>query len=360
MKSTRQQLKKIPNVPCLYRHEKTGEYYGIKKVRGKIKTSCFGTSDRKLAEKKLDSWEKEQEIASGGEILLFELCAKWLSGHGSKKPKTIEGYNTAIKRLLEFFPSNILVNKIKVSELREFLSEMSKRYSPSSFNHISEAVNSIFQTALNDYYISENPFDKIDKKLKWQRIIRKKPKSPELEEFYQIVNHIRTQRWSDTREEASDLAEFMGLAALGTAECYALKWEDFNWKEKEINLTRIKTSKEFIIPFYPWLEPFIKKLYEKRGKPKTGQVFAVRCIKESLKNACQKLKLPRFSPRNLRQMGIKRLLRGGYPPKLIALAQGHKDESLILKVYSETVSSGEKEYRKIELERLRKKEIEIV
>ena len=60
--STGQLPQSIPNVPCLKRHEINGNYYAVKKIRGKIKThalrseSHIAITDRKLAERKLREW----------------------------------------------------------------------------------------------------------------------------------------------------------------------------------------------------------------------------------------------------------------------------------------------------------------
>ncbi len=51
-KSTRQQLVKVPQVPCLYRHSLSRKYYGIKKVDGKRKEHALADADRKPA----DAW----------------------------------------------------------------------------------------------------------------------------------------------------------------------------------------------------------------------------------------------------------------------------------------------------------------
>jgi len=55
-KSTRQQLVKVPLVPCLYRHSLNCGYYGIKKLSGKRKEHSLRTKDRKLAERRLKEW----------------------------------------------------------------------------------------------------------------------------------------------------------------------------------------------------------------------------------------------------------------------------------------------------------------
>ena len=47
-KSTRQQLVKVSQFPCLYRHSLNLGYYGIKKLSGKRKEHSLRTKDRKL------------------------------------------------------------------------------------------------------------------------------------------------------------------------------------------------------------------------------------------------------------------------------------------------------------------------
>jgi hypothetical protein len=42
--STWQQLVKVPQVPCLYRHSLSERYYGIKKLGGKRKARTLPTS----------------------------------------------------------------------------------------------------------------------------------------------------------------------------------------------------------------------------------------------------------------------------------------------------------------------------
>jgi hypothetical protein len=70
--STRQLLKKVPNVPCFYRHNLNLRYYGIKSVRGKLISESLRTEhgepiiERKIAERRLKEWVESSE---GGDEL---------------------------------------------------------------------------------------------------------------------------------------------------------------------------------------------------------------------------------------------------------------------------------------------------
>ena len=351
-KTHRQHLKKIPSVPCLYRHDITGFYYGIKKHGGKIKQTPFDVNDRQLAEAKLKDWIDLLEGSTGGKITIHALAEKWFALNSKQNPRSIENYRLVKDRLIKFFKSNPQVTDIKHSEVLDYIAELKAHFSAATSNAFTQRTKLIFQLGVDDRHLVKNPFDAISKKTTYRKIIRKQPPIPTLEQFEKIVNHIRTQRFSDTRDEASDLCEFMGLSGLGTAECFNLRYEHINLAEKKISTERVKTDKPFNADIPPWLETWLIPFLVKRHNRKTGQVFKVRCIKESLKNACRKLKYPKFTPRNLRQMAIVRLLRAGYPPKLVALGQGHKDESLILKVYSSVISGDDETYRKEMLAKL--------
>ena len=48
---------KVPGCIGLYRHTRSGRYYGVKKIHGKKKERSLGTTDRKIAaERRLKEW----------------------------------------------------------------------------------------------------------------------------------------------------------------------------------------------------------------------------------------------------------------------------------------------------------------
>jgi hypothetical protein len=61
-RSTSRLLRSIPHIPSLKRHEINENYYGAKKLRGKIKTFTLSSkngvpvTDRKIAERDLREW----------------------------------------------------------------------------------------------------------------------------------------------------------------------------------------------------------------------------------------------------------------------------------------------------------------
>ena len=346
MKNTRQQLKKISGYPCLYRHEFSGQYYGIKKSHGKIKTTALQTDDRKLAERKLKDWIDSIENRSG-EITLKALCDHFLRTRAGRKAKTLEGYQRATKWLLETLGENTLAHDVRPMDISQLFARSSQGYSGSTHNHLTETVNLIFELARNNGFVHENPVQRVERSLRRKKVVRKPPTIPTQQQFESLISHIRNVRFSDTRQHSSDLVEFLGLAALGEAEATALRWQDIDWIKERINAQRRKTGQYFFVPFYPWLKSFLVDLWHRSGKPAQGRIFSVNCAKMSLRNACKALGFPSFSPRSLRQFGIVRQLRAGLHYKLVAKYQGHGDGGvLITKTYSEVLGADDEAYEK--------------
>jgi integrase len=325
----------------LYRYQNgNGGYYGIKKNQGKILYKSLKTTDRKLAERKLKSWLETLEQKTG-EISLKALCDLFMETRKGRQAKTIEGYSRAFKQLLQTLGENTLAHEVRPLDISKLFAKTSQIYGSSAFNHLAETVNLLFELGLNNGFIAENPCQKVEKNLRRKRVIRKKPTIPTEQQFQQIINHMRKYSC-----RSSDLAEFLGLAAIGEAEAETLKWESsVDWTRQRINVQRKKTQQFFYIPLYPWLKPFITNLWEREGRPTHGPIFKVKRIKNCLYRACKALGLPRFSPRNLRQYGIVKQIRGGLPVKLCSRYQGHQDGGkLILSCYSEVFSSDDERY----------------
>ena len=92
------------------------------------------------------------------------------------------------------------------------------------------------------------------------------------------------------------------------------------------------------MPIYAHLRPLLLAMKERtRGRvPASARVFKIKDAKKALSAACQRLKLPHFSQRNLRQSLIRRLIRAKVDVKSISKWQGQQDGGqLILDTYTE-------------------------
>ena len=351
--STRQQLVKIPNFPCLYRHCKTGVYYGITKQGGKRKEHSLGTADRRSAERLLKDWltDLDQIDQSTQKTTLDALIDKFLAMNKGKAAKT-QATNQSIVNQFKTtwsFGLNLRVVDVKPSHLNEWLALHEGRLKNTSYNRYVGFLKQLFEIALSDRILSKSPVAEIN--TQWKKPQKPIRRIPTQEQFEAIVADVRSQRFSGDAHQTADFLEFLGLAGLGQAEAGSLTWDDVDWPNKRLRLRRSKTQALFFVPIYPHLEPLLKRLQEKAGSvPSHQRVFGIRDGKRGLDAACRRLNLPHFSQRNLRQVLIRRLWQSGVDYKLISKWQGHSDGGkLILDTYTEVLGGQDEAYEQQQL-----------
>jgi hypothetical protein len=176
-RSTSQLLRSIPNIPCLKRHEINGNYYAVKKIRGKIKTHALrpksrrvAIRDRKLAERKLREWldDLEREELSPAQAINFgELLEKYRAINTGKSPKTKGNIEWAINTLRKSWTRgfDVPVATILASDVSSWLARQNN-LKPNTYNELSRQLKNIFELALNDRVISVSPYAGITNKRK--------------------------------------------------------------------------------------------------------------------------------------------------------------------------------------------------
>ena len=358
-KGTREQLVKIPNFPCLYRHEQNQKYYGIKKHKGRIIPKSLDTTDRKIAERELKKWiESLTAPKAVSEVpTLGDLYAQFLELKKGQKDGTKKSY-TWMKRTFETGDGGKAlwgthVNEIKASALGTFFAPYQKKFKPNTYNSFTLLVKQLFDVALMDEIIDKNPYDFIPNNR--QKVSNKPDEVPTVEQCEIIAASIRSQPFADTRDKSADMCEFLHMAALGEAEAIRLRWRDVDFTRKRLYIQqRVKTGSYFEVPMLPYLFKFMADLHERQGKPRGEQtVFRVKSIKQALYSACKRLKLPAYSPRDLRKARITHLLRQGVPVEIIAGWQGHKDNGvLIRRTYSNVTDDGKRAYEQSIIDKL--------
>jgi len=267
-KSTRQQLVKVAQVACLYRHSLNLGYYGMKKLDGKRKEKALGTTDRKLAERRLKTWlENLRKVDSAVEHLtLQELVEKLQKAQAGKSAKTQATDRSIIRKLQETWPFDyqMKVCDIRASHHNEWLALHEKRLKHTSYNRYTGFLKQLFAIAVDDRIIAESPVSKL--RTSWKRPQTPKRHVPTIAQFEALVKSIRTQPYSDTAENTADFVEFQGLAGVGQAEASVLTWGDINWQKEQISFRRRKTQQLYSVPFYCHLKPLLNRLLEKRPR----------------------------------------------------------------------------------------------
>jgi integrase len=318
--------------PCLYRYLPNGVYYGRFKVDGKEIRCSLETTDRKLAERTLAKKKEQQSQIdrSKSKMTLAELCDVYLKTVQHQKSKTIERKVLIVGRIKDDWPSGsqIQVSKIKPTDISLWLGRY--KFGPVSRNLHLACIKDIFTMAVGDGIIANSPATNL-KKVKLDKPIRR---TPTLEQFQQIVQSIRAQKFNHDADESADFVEFIGLAGLGQAEASALVWDDIDWHREQIITFRHKTKAGFSIPLYPQVRALLERRHAQR-QPGVERVFKIGNAKKAIAAACKRLKLPAFGHRSFRRMFITRAIERGIDVKVLAQWQGHKDGGrLILETYS--------------------------
>jgi integrase len=352
VKQPHKPFKKVRGVSSLYRYYsrngKAGSFYLFARIKGVLKKECLETSDLDFAKKKIldrKKWLKGKK----GERTLLQL-AQDLKDATTKNQKHSQW---VINHLKNCPFANQSVQKISKDEIARFIKSLG--LDSRSNNLFYERLKTVFDWGVPDF-LAENPMSdaKYRKQIR-REVIRKKPNAPTFEEFAQIVDQIRNQKFSDTAQDSADLVEYLGLAGQGVAEAIALDWSHVNFTGKlpKISVQRKKTQEFYSFPIYPDLMIFLRELHNRCGRPQSGRVFKVLNPKKAIDSACVKRNLKHYTARNFRQMTITDQLRKGISPKTIADWQGHNDGGvLIMKVYSEVISENDLDYEISEVRKL--------
>ena len=299
---------------------------------------------------------RKEEVAKTNTPTLAQCFDNFLIYKNGVSAGTLAKYKY-VKRAFELHGGKVLLKtpiaKITPQTLAEFLVKLPGK--PQSFNTFSLVINQVFEMVRINRNIKENPFDLLPRNITHHKVQLTRDVVPTIKQCEAIVASIRSQRASDTREDSSNLCEFIHLAALGQAEAGFLTWADIDFEKDVIRAKRIKTGKFFDVPIYPHLKPFLEALAaSKPNRKPADKLFKIESMQKALYAACQRLKLPNYSPRDLRKARITWLLRKGYPVDLIAEAQGHSDGGvLVRRVYSNVIDEARDTYRQEQLAKLR-------
>jgi integrase len=347
---------KVPGCTGLYRHNVSGRYYGVKKVHGRRKERSLVTNDRKIAERRFREWVAsfEKVDCEVEKTTLRQLAQRFTATNQGKSQSSRETIKGVLGDFESWWPHGMdfQVRHVRPSHLEEWLALQERRLRNASYNRVAGVLKQLFELAVRDRIIAESPFQRVA--TPWKKPQTPVRNIPTVAQFEAIVKSVREQKNNSHAEESADFIEFLGLAGLGQAEAASITWGDIDFTQNCMRIRRHKTDTRFTVPIYAHLRPLIERLQATPGE-KTRQtlVFSIKDVKKALTNACERLGLPHFSQRNLRQSLIRRLWQAGVDRKLIAKWQGHQDGGLlIMSTYTEVFGSDDAEYERIQLAKL--------
>jgi integrase len=270
-----------------------------------------------------------------------------------------QGFATSFRH---FFDCKRRVSSIRGSELKTFMNSLAKErdYSANSYNRVCLFLRQLFELARTDGMTADNLYEVSG--LRYRTVHRRTPTIPTAEQFQQILAAVRAEKKNRKGVASGDFLEFQGRAGLGQAEASELRWSDIDFGTDEMKIQRVKTGKHFTVPLYPKLRPLLVRLRseaeaqaikDNREFQNDERVFIIDNARKALTNACERLGLPPFTQRNLRQMFIVDAYRAGVDVKTIAKWQGHQDGGkLIMDTYTEVFGADQREFEKKQIMKL--------
>jgi integrase len=310
------------------------------KVQGRTVWRSLGTDDREQAKAILAEEIKKAkrvDLKAAHSLTLDGLLDLYDRTLNGVAPGTAENRRCLIKtfRRTWEFGIDLKVASVTTAHLRAWLACHRPRLSNLTWNAYLRFLRALFDLALEAHAGVENPAGSIDP----LRLETPARPTPAWEEFKAIVADVRSQKFNARARQGAELIEFMGTLGLGQAEVANLRGEHFDFERHQITVLRQKTRKAFVIPMYPQALPLLDRL-KAQGRIRPGQpVFINRTPEVALRHACTRLNLPHYSPRSLRRMFIVRALEKGVDPRVCASWQGHRDATLVLRVYGHIINA---------------------
>jgi integrase len=314
----------------LYRFTTSGSYFALVRRHGKQLRHNLRTKDRKVADRELRLFLSRLD-ATGfrpGRVTVDDLVRRYLELQKGRPRGTRATREGLARRFLAAFRGR-RADDLKPSDLKKWHATATAGFSKATRNEYLRMIRAVFQIGVEDGMVYRHPCEG------WKEERRGTPErlTPTWEQFNALVAAIRSNLRSDTRDEAADFVEFLGLSGVGNSEAADMMWSRVDWQRGKIQIKRNKTGQRYEIPIFPQVRPLLERLF--RDSDGTGPVFGIRDAKKAIAAACKRLGYPAFSHRSFRRLFVTRCIEKGIDFKTIAAWQGHRDGGvLVAKTYS--------------------------
>src|SRR5206468_7107381 len=145
---------------------------------------------------------------------------------------------------------------VKPSQVTAWLSKHDGKKSASYYNSAFTVIRSVFDLAVRDRIIVENPAAHLSYKKRATPIRL----TPTWEQFQAIIADVRAQQFNADAQDSGDFLEAMGLLGLGQAELSSITRADVDLCAGLITTFRHKTRQGFTVPIFPQARPLIERL----------------------------------------------------------------------------------------------------
>jgi integrase len=335
---------------CLYRHEPSGNYYGLVKRRGKQIRRSLKTKDRQLATRRLVLFREKvarlSDLGARTQITFDELANRWFETIRLRlKPASAARRLTSIRQLTPFF-GKMPVRNIGPRDCDEWTVWRGNEISASTFNNERETLRAVLNLAKRDGILLDNPAEVVTRR----KLGKANLVIPTRQQFRTLLDTIRAM---DRRAWAgADLVELLACSGMRLAEATALRWADVDFTGERFTVTGgeigTKNSEARTVPLFPGLRHLLER-FRKCNPPESrdARIIQITTAKKAIVSACRAAGLPRFNHHSLRHYFVSNAIEAGVDFKTIAAWIGHKDGGvLVAKTYGHLRDSHSAEMAK--------------
>lgn len=322
----------------LVQHTPTGTFYARIKVKGKLfraslETDVLTTARLRLPDKVKELRKPKAEFGTFAEARA--LYAADINADHTLAPKSRIYRLGRITALLRTWPKldAVKIEKITVSECKEWAQRFSNQFSNSNFNNTLGTLRAIIERG--GIGKDANPARKIKR-------LGQKPKVLQLPEPTQFDKLLETLENGGGRfsKGCADFVRFLTFSGCRLSEARQVAWADVDFDRGEIKVHNAKRAKtkghsEFrFVPVIPAMRQLLERLRCENPHEPADRVCVLGECEKSLTRACKIIGISRITHHDLRHLFASACIESGVDIPTVSRWLGHVDGGVLaMKVY---------------------------
>lgn len=226
------------------------------------------------------------------------------------------------------FFGDLRISAITKRHCEDWMADRGKNIAASTFNKDSLVLKSIFEYALRDGLILDNPAQVI----KRRKVVGKEIIIPSREQFETLLDAI--DKLDGRAGESKALVQLLAFSGMRLGEATRIVWREIDLKKNQFTVSGgeigTKNGETRIVPLFPRLKTFLQSVYDGSTREPEERVISIESTKTALGSACRQAKLPHFTHYSLRHFFVSNAIEVGVDFKTIASWIGHKDGGILV------------------------------
>ncbi|HEV2692328.1 MAG TPA: tyrosine-type recombinase/integrase [Verrucomicrobiae bacterium] len=319
---------------CLYRNSDSNVYYALVKRRGRQHRKSLKTTDRQLAERRLNDFRGQvgrfATPTKERNITFTELAKDWFDVAKTRyKASSARGAEVCLKQLNKQF-GLLPIRNITTADFHNWEKKRGANVSASSFNHERTFLVAVLNYAIREGLITENPALLISRR----KMPKRKIVIPSRTQLATLINTIRS--FGSRARHGADLVEILAYSGMRLSEATGMVWGDIDFERGQFVVTGgakgTKNHEVRTVPLFPALRSLFERM-KQQAKP-ADRIIPISTAKKAIFNACKKGELPHFHHHLFRHFFVSQAIENGVDFKTISAWVGHKDGGvLVAKTY---------------------------